>query len=347
MKKRLPEVIERVSEDRRRFQVADILDASHQSFSRQYISSILNTMVRRGELVRSGGGRYTFYALPKNVDYLDGKLHRVYTNRSLEEHTVLFELESALPTWKQTRENIRSLIQYGFQEMLNNAIEHSQSRTIAVDFGKVGSDFQFRVRDHGIGVFRNVMRQRKLQSELEAMQDLLKGKTTTAPKAHSGEGIFFTSKAADVFSLESYGYRLRVDNRVPDIFFEEVSKKLRGTEVRFAVSLKAKKHLRDIFHRFQTDPEEYAFDRTEILVKLYQYGTIYISRSQARRLLSGLERFKTVVLDFDQVPTVGQAFADEIFRVFPSKHPTINIQPIHMNAAVAFMIGRVEKPQKQ
>ena len=37
---------------------------------------------------------------------------------------------------------------------------------------------------------------RDLKSELEAIQDLLKGKTTTMPKMHSGEGIFFTSKIA-------------------------------------------------------------------------------------------------------------------------------------------------------
>ncbi len=83
----------------------------------------------------------------------------------------------------------------------------------------------------------------------------------------------------------------------------------------------------------------------EIKVKLYTRGLGCISRSQARCILSGLEKFKTVILDFDKVPTVGQAFADEIFRVFQAKHPEISIKPINMNETVAFMIGRVEKPQ--
>jgi len=83
--------------------------------------------------------------------------------------------------------------------------------------------------------------------------------------------------------------------------------------------------------------------RMEIQVKLYKEGIDLISRSRARQVLAGLEKFKSVILDFDKVPTVGQAFADEIFRVFKAKYPDISIKPINMNEAVTFMIGRVEK----
>ena len=50
-----------------------------------------------------------------------------------------------------------------------------------------------------------------------------------------------------------------------------------------------------------------------------------------------------LLLDFDRVPNVGQAFADEIFRVFQSRRPEISIEPINMNETVRFMIERVEK----
>jgi hypothetical protein len=72
-------------------------------------------------------------------------------------------------------------------------------------------------------------------------------------------------------------------------------------------------------------------------------GTIHISRSQARRVLTGLEKFKYVILDFDKVPMIGQGFADEIFRVYKIKHPEIKIKAINTNDAVSFMIGRVEQ----
>jgi hypothetical protein len=42
-----------------------------------------------------------------------------------------------------------------------------------------------------------------LKNHLEAIQDLLKGKQTTMPKSHSGEGIFFTSKIADNLTISS------------------------------------------------------------------------------------------------------------------------------------------------
>ena len=40
---------------------------------------------------------------------------------------------------------------------------------------------------------------------------------------------------------------------------------------------------------------------------------------------------------------IGQAFADEIFRVFRNKHKEITILPINMNEEVKFMIKRVDK----
>jgi len=57
----------------------------------------------------------------------------------------------------------------------------------------------------------------------------------------------------------------------------------------------------------------------------------HISRSQAKRLLMGLEKFKQVVLDFKGVSSVGQAFVDEVFRVFQNEHPDIAIQYFNAN----------------
>ena len=45
-------------------------------------------------------------------------------------------------------------------------------------------------------------------------------------------------------------------------------------------------------------------------------------------------------MDYDRVPTIGQAFADEIYRVFKDKRPNIKIQNINMNEAVKFMVER-------
>jgi hypothetical protein len=47
------------------------------------------------------------------------------------------------------------------------------------------------------------------------------------------------------------------------------------------------------------------------------------------------------MFDFTEVSSIGQAFADEIFRVFPAEHPEIEIIPIRANSEVKRMIERV------
>jgi hypothetical protein len=54
------------------------------------------------------------------------------------------------------------------------------------------------------------------------------------------------------------------------------------------------------------------------------------------------ERFRHVVLDFDGVAEIGQAFADELFRVFPTAHPSVELEPVNVSADVARMISRVK-----
>lgn len=309
--------------------------------SRQYAQRILKELVQQGLLVKIGSTRAACYVLPAYADRVQWKYDKRFKNRNVAEHTVLEDMERRSPLRQSLSENLRSIFEYAFSEMLNNAIEHSQSENIHVHVEKRAENLVFLVNDFGVGVFRNVMRKRKLRSALEAIQDLLKGKTTTQPKAHSGEGIFFTSKVADVFSLESFGKKLIMNNSMNDIFIEEVKSSKRGTKVFFQIACDSQKHLNAIFKAYQTDPTEHAFDKTEIQIKLYTLGTVHVSRSQARRVLAGLEKFKSIVLDFDKVPTIGQAFADEIFRVFKNAHPDILITPINMNETVRFWVERV------
>ena len=327
----------------RKFSVSDFLRSIDNKISRQYVSKIISELVREKKLARAGQTNQTIYSLPKNISALGNIAGIRLRNENLKEHEVLEKISLKAPFILRLKDNIHSIFDYAFSEMFNNAIEHSKSKNIEVKVSKKDRLLTFVVRDFGIGVFKNVMNQRHLVSELEAMQDLLKGKTTTAPKAHSGEGIFFTSKIADVFTLDSFGYELTVDNEKNDIFFGKTDKNTRGTKVIFSLAINSAKHLAGIFGKFQTNKEDFGFDKTEIQIKLYISGTVHISRSQARRVLSGLEKFKTIILDFDKVPIIGQAFADEIFRVFKNKHPEITITPINMNNAVEFMVKRVGK----
>jgi DNA-binding Lrp family transcriptional regulator len=322
------------------------------SVSRQYLNRLIKDLVTAGELIKFGATRYAFYVIPeyaqKHQEIFPLRFSKTFKNEGLEEHRVLNQIEAAFPALKNLPENVRSIFTYAFSEMLNNAIEHSKSVRVGVEVSVPNKTLSFIVQDSGIGVWRNVMKQRGLKSELEAIQDILKGKTTTMPKSHSGEGIFFTSKAGDVFILDSFGYQLIVNNETPDVFVKNVKKIKRGTRVMFKISAASNRHLNQIFKKYTNLSAEsnYGFDKTEIRVKLYTIGGVHISRSQARRVLAGLEKFKIIVFDFDQVPTVGQAFADEVFRVFHHKYPQIKLETENMVEGVKFMVERAQNEAK-
>ncbi|MCX6812337.1 MAG: hypothetical protein NTW79_01800, partial [Candidatus Berkelbacteria bacterium] len=206
----------------KKFTVANLLVGIDKKFSRQYLNRIIVELIKEKKLVKAGSPRRAIYSLPENISALGNAVKKRLKNQNLQEHEVLESITISAPFVLRLNDNVRSIFDYTFSEMLNNAIEHSKSNEITMEIIKQNHSLTFEIRDFGIGVFRNVMEKRNLKSEFEAMQDLIKGKTTTAPKAHTGEGIFFTSKIADVFSLESFGFRMKVDNRMPDVFFEKI-----------------------------------------------------------------------------------------------------------------------------
>lgn len=320
--------------------------------SRQYVNSIIGLLVSKNKLIKIGSTRKAFYVLPeyaqKHQEIFPVRFIKSFKNISLEEHKVLDEVERKSPLLAKLPENVRSIFTYAFSEMLNNAIEHSGSKTVAVEALIRDGVLSFMINDSGVGVWRSVMQKKHLKSELEAIQDILKGKTTTMPKSHSGEGIFFTSRSADEFILDSYGYQMIFNNKLPDVFIQKVKKIKKGTSVIFKINKASGRHLNDIFREYTNigSDSDHGFDKTEVRIKLYAVGGIHVSRSQARRVLSGLEKFKVVLLDFDKVPMVGQAFADEVFRVFHQKYPNIKLETENMSEGVKFMVDRAKAEAK-
>jgi len=321
--------------------------------SRQYVNMVIADLVTEKQVIKLGGTRNAFYVssdyAQKHPDVLPTTFKKKYRNTSLEEHSVLMELEEKFPLISNIPENIKSIFTFAFSEMFNNAIEHSESKIIGVEVSLRNNKLSFIVEDSGIGVFRNIMKKRRLRSVVEAMQDLLKGKTTTMPKSHSGEGIFFTSKASDLFILDSFGHQLNIQTLLGDVQVKQISVSKRGTRVIFEISVDSGLHLNDVFKKYTNikGASDFGFDKTEIRVKLFTTSGVHISRSQARRILSGLEKFKIILLDFDKVPVVGQAFADEIYRVFQNAHPGILIQEENMSAGVKFMVERAQNEARK
>jgi hypothetical protein len=115
-----------------------------------------------------------------------------------------------------------------------------------------------------------------------------------------------------------------------------------GTLVTMSLHNHTARTTRKVFDKF-TSGDEYGFNKTLVPVKLMRYGDDnLVSRSQAKRLLARFDRFRVVVLDFSGVASIGQAFADEVFRVFRLKHPAVEIVPMHASSGVKRMISRAE-----
>ena len=81
-------------------------------------------------------------------------------------------------------------------------------------------------------------------------------------------------------------------------------------------------------------------ERSRVTVHLADFAGEFLSRSEARRLSAQLDQFAEVILDFAGVESVGQAFVDELFRVFARQSPGTLLIPVHMSDEVELMVRR-------
>ncbi|HEY0714273.1 MAG TPA: DUF4325 domain-containing protein [Polyangia bacterium] len=310
--------------------------------SRQAVHRQLAQMVRAGALTSSGKGRATRYRLTRAAPPSAAPAFtRRYDREGLAEDQVWTEVAAALPGLAADqvtaeRKNARAAMAYTLTEMVNNAIDHSGAATVEVRAGSDAQSFWFEVRDEGVGAFENVRAGLNLPDPLAGLQEISKGKRTTQPARHSGEGIFFSSKLADVFELRANGLAWMVDNRRQDHALGAIPA-APGTTVRIEIARDKAEAPEAIFARYTHDFE---FDTTRTVVKLFAYGVRFVSRSEAKRLLETLDRFRHVIIDFAGVEAVGQGFADEVFRVWANAHPSIELRAENMSPPVAFMVER-------
>lgn len=301
--------------------------------SRATAHSYIRGLIEDETIVRIGHGRYQ---LSSTDTWLTFRIE------GLEEHVVWADHIEPLLTDLPT--NVTDLWRYGCTEMVNNAIDHSEDHSIQIEVIRWPHATDIRIYDEGVGIFRKIRLGLGLDDDRHAVLELSKGKVTTDPDRHTGEGIFFSSRAFDSFQILSGGvFFSHVSGDDEDwILGNEQPRDPEGTTVLMRLKNDSPTILGDVFDEYATDTEDFRFDRTVVPVKLTQYGDDeLISRSQAKRLIRRFDRFRKVVLDFDDVPSIGQGFADEIFRVFPKGHPNVEIVPINANEQVSRMIGRV------
>jgi anti-sigma regulatory factor (Ser/Thr protein kinase) len=312
--------------------------------SRQAAAAHLKRLVEQGELVKTGSTHNATYRIKKKTDqdHIEKKVRKLTFIKilaQLEEDRVFEELRHRLALNNLVNKNVSSIAYYSFSEMMNNAIEHSGSEKAKIEVEVQNGYFQFKIMDFGIGIFENVKKGFKLEDELHGAEQVFKGKQTTMPERHSGQGIFFTSRIADRFEIHSHKLRAVIDNEKEDTYFSDAPY-LKGTLVTFRIKQNSRKNLPALFESFASEKDSYEFNKNEVRVRLTSQ-TELISRSQARRLLAGLDEFKQIIFDFKGMNGIGQAFSDEIFRVYARLNPEKKISYVNASPAVKFMIERI------
>ncbi|WP_298135494.1 DUF4325 domain-containing protein [Acidiferrobacter sp.] len=316
---------------------ADIARVAAERFrcTRQAIHKYLQQLLKEGILTAEGHTRSRVYRLAPLITW-----HRRYLLAGLAEDRVW--REDVAPALGGHPDNVRDIWHYGFTEMLNNAIDHSEGTSVTVEFAKTAAATKITLIDDGIGIFKKIQAALHLADERHSVLELAKGKLTTDPANHTGEGIFFASRMFDEFLILSGGVFFSHEFHETEDWILQSSSSTKGTLVMMELHNHTARTARQVFDKF-TSGEDYGFTNTVVPVNLMRYGDDnLVSRSQAKRLLARFERFKHVVLDFTGVTAIGQAFADEVFRVFREKNPQVQISVCNANPEVMRMIERAE-----
>lgn len=316
----------------------DVVKMAAHNFgiSRQAVNKHVKRLVEQKALLARGTTRNRHYILHPLVQW-----EHIYTlNGKLEEDVVwrndIVSLLGDLPN------NVIDIWHYGFTEILNNAIDHSSGQHVSVKVRKTATNCEIVIYDNGVGIFKKIQQELNLYDERHSVLELAKGKLTTDPDNHTGEGIFFSSRMFDDFRILSGNvYFSHTHDQVEDWIIEN-QRGQSGTGVFMELNNNAARTTKRIFDSFTSD-DDYGFTKTVVPVRLAQYGDEkLVSRSQAKRLLDRVDRFKTVIFDFEEVDSIGQAFADEVFRVFQRQHPDIELIPLNTSKPVQEMISRAK-----
>lgn len=319
----------------------DVVAKAMEKFglTRQAIINHINALVKDRLIEAEGRTRQRTYKLK----LLETKSFRVSLQNLEEDKLWREKIDDSL---KDLPENMIHIWNYGFSEIVNNAVDHSAGTDLNVVIRKTAATVEMFIADNGIGIFKKIKNELNLEDERHAILELAKGKLTTDPSRHTGEGIFFTSRMFDHFMIFSGGVFFSHDIGQEEdwIWDRDIQIGETGTVVYMSCRNLCPRTTREVFNKYQTSKEDYGFNKTIIAVRLLKHGMEQlISRSQAKRLLARFERFKVVVLDFSGVDAIGNAFADEIFRVYPSLHPEVKLVPANTNSDIKKIIRQAKK----
>ena len=284
-------------------------------------------------LIVEGKTRSVSYQL-KDKEYT----HQIVINPRVREDVVWSKyIKPILP---KLEKNVYDICLYGFTEMMNNIIDHSESEQAIITVKVNAIEIEFMLMDNGVGIFYKIQKFLNLSDPKYAILELAKGKFTTDEARHSGEGIYFSSRICDEFVILSGDLYFR--GQTNGDWLTDAERLSKGTTVFMKVNKNTSKNVQKVFDEYSPSEDDYGFSKTTVSVKLLKdEGEELISRSQAKRLVMRFYKFKEVTLDFRGIKTIGQPFADEVFRVFQAQNPSVNLVRINTSGEIEKMIKHV------
>lgn len=301
------------------------------NISRVAANRYIQRLEKEGWIARSGPSTH-----PVFTPGYKRRISKLSPLAGLEEH-ILWEAD--FRPYFALASNVQNIVHHGFTEMVNNAIDHSGGQHVLASMEQDETDLTLLVSDDGIGIFKKIADALNLPNLRQALFELSKGKLTTDPSRHTGEGVFFTSRMFDVFIISANGLEFTHSHQASHDLLNEDSNALpSGTLVFMRISLKSERTSTMVYDQFTDAPEDFGFSKTIVPMKLARSGDEQlVSRSQARRLIARFDRFKVVYLDFDGIGEIGQPFADELFRVYARSHLAVELVPRNMTKQVERM----------
>jgi anti-sigma regulatory factor (Ser/Thr protein kinase) len=301
------------------------------------------------DLIETGDVEYVDKTRGRSVRY-----RVAYDNRwvrevsaGMTEHALWRELQNNILGPSMNRQ-ARATHEFVFGEMVNNVIDHAQSTLLTITHRTRDGDTWLSVSDNGIGIFKHIAAVQGLRDEFSSIRMLQSGAFTTDPESHTGQGLFFSSRAVDRFTVSSGSLTWITDNIAGEQTVELHQSQGVGTTVTWQLRDDTDRSLAGLFEFFSIadDDDIPQFAVTSIAISASLEGSQILARSQARELLQGKDMFQVIILDFANVSSIGQGFADEIFRVYPSRHERVSVVDVNANPAVSWMIGRAKEARE-
>ena len=226
--------------------------ATQEGITRAAAARYVLGLERDGWITRSGPA-----TRPAFRPGLRRQMAKAYKLANLEEYeawSIDFRPFLELPS------NVSNIVAHGFTEMVNNAIDHSTGTSVYVLAMQDDQTVMLTVADDGVGIFEKISKALNLPDKRQALFELSKGKLTTDPNRHSGEGVFFTSRMFDFFEIDANGLQFSHDDTSKrDWLLEEPSPFRNGTIVFMRISIDSTHTTADVFNQFMNAPEDFDF----------------------------------------------------------------------------------------